>query len=85
MFTANVDYRVVPQKEAVEPSTGKPYRATVVGLGRYVGEASASVNYDVTVGDLSSCTVKVSPPAFNFSVQAPAGREIGRASCRERV
>ena len=72
----NADYRVVAQPGATQPSTGRPYRAHIVGLGRYVGTSNASVGYDIVAGDFSKCTVTVATRTFDYSVQVPAEEDV---------
>ncbi len=69
----NVDYRVVPQEGAIARTSDKPYRATIVGIGRYEGTSAASVSYGIDKGDLSQCTAVIDSKVFNWEAQQPAG------------
>lgn len=68
----NVDYRVVPQGGAIARTSDKPYRATIVGIGRYEGTSTASVAYGIDKGDLSQCTAVIDSKVFNWEAQKPA-------------
>lgn len=84
----DTDFRVVPQKDAIEVTAAdsKPYTATVVGIGAYSGEAG-SFAYGIDKGDLANCTVTFDTKVFNWTAQEPvasgvhvknvAGKEIG--------
>ena len=75
-LVANADYRVVPQTGAINPSTGRPYRASVVGLGRYAGTASQTVSYDIVAGDFKSCKVTVTAHTFDYEAHIPTADEV---------
>ena len=76
----NVDFRVIPQAGAVEPSTGGAYRAQIVGIGKYTGTAAAQLSYDIEKGDLANCVVSVAAKTFNYEVQLPAAGDV-RVMC----
>ncbi len=75
-LSPNVDFRVVAEPGAIEPSTGRPYRAHIVGLGRYAGTSAAGVAYDIVAGDMSACTMTVAAHTFNYAVQLPAADDV---------
>ena len=76
VLTANADYRIVVDEGSVEPSTGKPYSAYVVGLGRYAGTSDARVAYDIVAGDMSKCSVSVMAHTFNYKEQLPSADDV---------
>ena len=88
-----IDFRVVPQPTSetdcieVTDEGEAPYRAKIVGLGSYSGEASALLEYGMSQGDLANSSVLIGQKHFNWEGQvpddvkvvSPAGTEIGRA------
>ena len=75
-LTENADYYVVPQAQAIEPSTGKKYRASVVGLGRYSGTATQKFAYDIVAGDFGKCTLTVASHTFDYKEQFPNAEDV---------
>ena len=73
----DTDFRVVPQKDAVEVTAAdsKPYTATVQGIGAYSGEAG-SFAYGIDKGDLANCTVTFDTKVFNWTAQEPAASGV---------
>ncbi len=73
----DTDFRVVPQKDAIEVTAAdsKPYTATVVGIGAYSGEAG-SFAYGIDKGDLANCTVTFDTKVFNWTAQEPAATGV---------
>lgn len=73
----DTDFRVVPQKDAVEVTAAdsKPYTATVRGIGAYSGEAG-SFAYGIDKGDLANCTVTFDTKVFNWTAQEPAATGV---------
>ena len=73
----DTDFRVVPQKDAIEVTAadGKPYTATVQGIGAYSGEAG-SFAYGIDKGDLANCTVTFDTKVFNWTAQEPAASGV---------
>lgn len=73
----DTDFRVVPQKDAVEVTAAdsKPYTATVQGIGAYSGEAG-SFAYGIDKGDLANCTVTFDTKVFNWTAQEPAATGV---------
>ena len=73
----DADFRVVPQKDAVEVTAAdsKPYTATVQGIGAYSGEAG-SFAYGIDKGDLANCTVTFDTKVFNWTAQEPAATGV---------
>ena len=75
-LSQNVDFRVIPQAGAIEPSTGGAYQARVEGIGRYKDMAEGAVTYDIVAGDLATCSVVVTPKVFNFEPQMPEASSV---------
>ena len=75
-LVANADYRVLPQEDAIMPSTSRPYRASVVGLGRYAGTAAQTVAYDIRAGDIGTCNLKVAVHTFDFEEHVPKVSDV---------
>lgn len=73
----DTDFRVVPQKDAIEVTAAdsKPYTATVVGIGAYSGEAG-SFAYGIDKGDLANCTVTFDTKVFNWTAQEPVASGV---------
>lgn len=73
----DTDFRVVPQKDAIEVTAAdsKPYTATVQGIGAYSGEAG-SFTYGIDKGDLANCTVTFDTKVFNWTAQEPAASGV---------
>ena len=73
----NVDFRVVPQDDAVDVTAAdaKPYSAKVVGIGSYGGEAG-SFAYGIDKGDLAKCTVTVDTKVYNWTAQVPSASDV---------
>ena len=68
----NVDFCVVPQEDAIERTPGAtPYKATIVGIGKYEGTSTSSVAYGIDKGDLSTCTALIDSKIFNWESQKP--------------
>ena len=82
----DTDFRVVPQKDAIEVTAAdsKPYTATVVGIGAYSGEAG-SFAYGIDKGDLANCTVTFDTKVFNWTAQEPvaSGVHVKNAAGKE--
>lgn len=67
----NVDFRVVPQKDAIARSSGKKYAATIEGIGLYKGTSKTQVSYDIDKGDLSQCQAAIASKTFDWEEQSP--------------
>lgn len=83
----NVDYRIEPQAGATAMSVGavneKPYRYSVVGIGRYSGVLSEFGKYGIGAGSLEDMSVHVSEPKFNWQVQFPEKVQVLDAAGQE--
>ncbi len=67
----NVDFRVIPQENATEiTDEGQtPYTASVEGIGNYTGQSANTVRYGIDAGDISTCTVSIDAPTYDWEPQ----------------
>ncbi len=69
ILVQNVDYYVIPQAGATEMTGSEtPYKASIIGIGNYVGTVYDVCNYGIGPCDLSNCDVSVSAEKYNFDV-----------------
>ena len=67
----NVDFFVLPQKNATEVTSSPAYTARISGIGKYTGEATRTCSYGIGKGSIATCDVVVETKTFNFDNQMP--------------
>ena len=72
----NVDFAVIADPNGIEISTGKPYTATIRGIGNYADDATNTLPYDVVKGSMADCSVVIDNLTFNWDPQMPAAEHV---------